>query len=1201
MHTKRLLAAFALGLGLALALLWSLEGTPVVAAPAADLKVTKLTDSADGACDEDCSLREAIIAANNNAGADVISLTVVGTYELTIPGANEAYAATGDLNVRDDLTVIGQGPGATIIDANGIDRVFSLNDSTVVISGVTLMEGAPPPGSIGGGIFNSNTDLTLINVAVVSNTSASGGAIRLSGSDAVLTLDEGCLLARNEADYGGGISIASGAQALLNGGQIVSNTAVYGGGVYAGQNNLTMSGVQIVSNTASLQGGGVFIKGTATLNEGAILSNTAGTSGGGVFVSTGIFTQTGQSVIAHNTANQRGGGIHVSHGTVILNGGQISHNRVTGAVDNSYGGGGIYVGAGTAATLIQTGSSIIIENSAAMHGGGVLVEWGRVTLSSGQILSNTAGKNGGGVYLYSSAAFTQTGGLIAYNEAQGTDDVDGGGGLYSNGSTNSVSLNGGQIMENQANRGGGLHARTGSLDLLGAEIVGNHATLFGGGVYAGLLGWNAQFEGGRIISNSAEYGGGLYAAQGNVTLERGQIVGNHANAEGGGVYHDTDGHNYHVLTLVNTTISGNSAPDGSALVNASGTTLLTYTTVASNTTGSAGYGIQIGAGAILAKNTIIAYNDHKNCAEGAVTSDDHNLDSDGSCEFAESNDQSEVDPELAPLAYDIGTLVHAIAPGSPAHDAGACQASITTDQRGAPRIAPCDVGAYEYGQISILTVAKDGTGVGTVDPPVGAHIYISGTLVPITATAGPNSTFEGWSGDLGGATNPTSITMDGDKVVTATFTLITHPLNVNTAGDGSGTVSSTPAGIDCGADCTQDYIQGTVVTLTAVPTTGSSFGGWTGAGCGGAGDCVVTMDAAKQVTATFNLIPVGSHALTVLKAGDGSGTVSSTPAGIDCGTDCTEIFAEGTVVTLTATASTSSTFGGWSGAGCGGAGDCVVTMDAAKQVTATFTLNTYPLDVNKAGDGDGTVSSTPAGIDCGADCTQDYVYGTVVTLTAAASTGSTFGGWSGAGCGGVGDCVVTVDAAKQVTATFTLNTYTLDVNKAGDGDGTVTSTPAGIDCGADCTQDYVYGTVVTLTAVPTTGSTFSGWSGAGCSGAGDCVVTIDAAKQVTATFTFVPAGSHALTVLKAGDGSGMVTSMPAGIDCGTDCTEIFAEGTVVTLTAVADGDSTFEGWSGAGCSGADDCVVTMDAHRQVTATFTITDYTIHLPLVIRNQ
>ena len=70
-----------------------------------------------------------------------------------------------------------------------------------------------------------------------------------------------------------------------------------------------------------------------------------------------------------------------------------------------------------------------------------------------------------------------------------------------------------------------------------------------------------------------------------------------------------------------------------------------------------------------------------------------------------------------------------------------------------------------------LTVAVDGTGSGAVEPPVGAHVYPSGTVAPITATAAPGSTFEGWSGDLGGTANPTSILMDDDKEITATFTV----------------------------------------------------------------------------------------------------------------------------------------------------------------------------------------------------------------------------------------------------------------------------------------------------------------------------------------------------------------------------------------------------------------------------------------------
>ena len=79
------------------------------------------------------------------------------------------------------------------------------------------------------------------------------------------------------------------------------------------------------------------------------------------------------------------------------------------------------------------------------------------------------------------------------------------------------------------------------------------------------------------------------------------------------------------------------------------------------------------------------------------------------------------------------------------------------------------------------------------------------------------------------------------------------------------------------------------------------------------------------------------------------------------------------------------------------------------------------------------------------------------------------------------------------------NTFPLAVLKAGTGQGTVTSAPPGIDCGADCGESYTQGSVVTLTATPAAGSTFTGWSGA-CTGTGSCVVTMNAAQSVTATF-----------------------------------------------------------------------------------------------------
>src|SRR5262249_50071317 len=166
-------------------------------------------------------------------------------------------------------------------------------------------------------------------------------------------------------------------------------------------------------------------------------------------------------------------------------------------------------------------------------------------------------------------------------------------------------------------------------------------------------------------------------------------------------------------------------------------------------------------------------------------------------------------------------------------------------------------------------------------------------------------------------------------------------------------------------------------------------------------------------------------------------------------------------------------FSGWSGA-CTGTGSCVVPMTAATTVTANFDPVPYTLSVTKAGTGTGTVTSTPAGINCGMTCTQTYAPGTVVTLSATAPLGSTLTGWSGA-CTGTGSCSVTVDSAKSVTASFA-PASTLTVYKLGEGGGVVTSSPAGISCGATCAYVYANSTVITLTATPVAGSTFTGWS-----------------------------------------------------------------------------------------------------------------------------
>jgi len=128
--------------------------------------------------------------------------------------------------------------------------------------------------------------------------------------------------------------------------------------------------------------------------------------------------------------------------------------------------------------------------------------------------------------------------------------------------------------------------------------------------------------------------------------------------------------------------------------------------------------------------------------------------------------------------------------------------------------------------------------------------------------------------------------------------------------------------------------------------------------------------------------------------------------------------------------------------------------------------------------------------------------------------------------------------------------------------------------------------VVTLSAAPANGSTFAGWSGGGCSGTGDCTVTMDDAVAVTATFNQqAPPQRFTLTVQKSGLGIGSVTSIPGGINCGLSCSATYDGGTTVTLNAQPGLLSSFVGWSGGGCSGTGPCSVSLGGNTAVTATF----------------
>jgi len=261
--------------------------------------------------------------------------------------------------------------------------------------------------------------------------------------------------------------------------------------------------------------------------------------------------------------------------------------------------------------------------------------------------------------------------------------------------------------------------------------------------------------------------------------------------------------------------------------------------------------------------------------------------------------------------------------------------------------------------------------------------------------------------------------------------------------------------------------------------------------------------------------------------------------------------------------------------------DTIQTDDGKLPVRLTFT-----------GNGSGTVAFTPAGSksSCTTSCSNRYVSGTVVKLTAAPDAGMSFAGWSGA-CSGTGPCTITVSAATAVNALFYVISngppQELSYTRGGNGTGTVSLFADGqnTSCNADCLRSYGKDTMVTLTAAPNYGNVLSSWSGV-CKGRKpSCVVRMSSSKSVGAVFTALPV--YTVTYTKAGAGDGAIDiSVPESVTtCSSSCANGFPAGTSIRLTARPAAGQSFAGWSGA-CRGAKtSCTLRLRSATNVTATF----------------
>jgi hypothetical protein len=203
------------------------------------------------------------------------------------------------------------------------------------------------------------------------------------------------------------------------------------------------------------------------------------------------------------------------------------------------------------------------------------------------------------------------------------------------------------------------------------------------------------------------------------------------------------------------------------------------------------------------------------------------------------------------------------------------------------------------------------------------------------------------------------------------------------------------------------------LTLTANPPEHYRFAGWSGP-CSGTGTCVFTITDNRDVRANWERIR-----RTVTIQSSGSGTVTSDPSRINCGTTCSAQFDEAEQVAFDATPTAGAQFNGWGGA-CASAVQnrrCIITIpNGDVTVTASFGPPPVPVTVTKSGRG--SVTSSPAGINCGGVCAANFPSGSRITLTATPEPEYPFQGWGGACSGTTPTCTITPTAATSVSARF---------------------------------------------------------------------------------------------------------------------------------------------------------------------------------------
>ena len=616
--------------------------------PAQTLTVTKTADTNDGVCNSDCSLREAVAAANANVEASQIN------FDASLFSVPQTITlASGELVIADNhrLAINGTGANLLTISGNNQSRVFRINrDAVVLLSGLTVSGGNGAGGfdsGNGGGIYvspnGSNTTLTLNNVTVRNNRGLAGAGICVFGLATV----------------------------NINNSTFAENTATYnygGGGIYLYLGSLNITNSIIKNNTATFKpsgGGGGIAIGTSsaafTITNSVITENSADSAGGISAGGTGVISG---STISNNRANGAAGGLH-SSGILSLIDSTVSGNTV---VDSNGTGGGIFNFG-----RLSVSNSTVSGNSAAI-GGGILT-YGGLNASGLNISNNTSSKSGAGIY----------------SSAGGTTTLP-------------VTLNNSIISGNNSSEfGGGIYNRE-QINLVNTTVRNNSSSLGGGGIFnvflnvgtATLNATNSTINGNT--SNAA--GGGIANQTGTVNLTNSTVSNNTARGVGGGITNNSNGK----INLINVTIVFNTTIIGAGGgVNNSGDLVTALNTIfARNVTGGNAPAASDFNGTINSQGYNIIGTTKGTTIAGTTTGNLLNTDPVLS-PLADNGGLT--------LTHALGPNSPAIDAGNPANVLAADQRGFTRPNDGnGDGLARGDIGAFEVRPVFVTNINDSGAG-----------------------------------------------------------------------------------------------------------------------------------------------------------------------------------------------------------------------------------------------------------------------------------------------------------------------------------------------------------------------------------------------------------------------------------------------------------------------------------------------------------